>query len=394
MVARTLHQALNELPGYESLFVYGRGPRSGERRALRMSLQLEVHLHALLTRATGLQGHGTRLSTRRLLQIVRNWEPDVIHFHNLHGYYLDLSVAEAIGKLGIPVVWTLHDGWPLTGRCAYLCDCDRWKSGCGHCPDLRRYPRAYFDSSAMMWEKKRQLLEGAWKPIIVTPSQWLAAPTREASAGRCRVEVIPNGIDTQLFRPQDRSHARAKLGIPEDKKVVLFAAADLEDKRKGAQYFFEALPCVAAAGFVVVTVGKRIASLPARTAGLEVRQLGYVGNARDLAAIYSAADLLCTTSLDEVFGLVVTEAMACGTPVVGFRVGGIAEQVTEDCGVLVEPKDTESLAIAITQMLVADALRKEMGKQCRARAATEYSLETSRDRYIGLYCEARKGECI
>ena len=155
-IAQTLHRELNLLEGWESLFAYGRGSKVDDPGTIRFALQPEIYLHLALTRLTGLQGYGTWLSTRRLIRLIREWEPDIIHFHNIHSYYLDLSIAKAVAKLGIPVVWTLHDAWPLSGRCAYFLDCERWKLGCGKCPKcpyLREYPKTYLDSSAWMWPK-------------------------------------------------------------------------------------------------------------------------------------------------------------------------------------------------------------------------------------------------
>ena len=140
-IAGTLHGTLNASPSHESLFAYGRGPTKQSSQAVRFALQPEVYLHALITRLTGIQGYGTWLSTRRLLRLIRNWKPNLIHFHNIHGYYLDLSIARAVGKLKIPVVWTLHEAWSLTGRCAYFFECNRWRTDCGQCPDLRSYPK-------------------------------------------------------------------------------------------------------------------------------------------------------------------------------------------------------------------------------------------------------------
>ena len=142
-IAKTLHNALNITPEFQSFFAYGRGARVKDKAAFRFTWQPEVYLHAFLTRMTGLQGYGSWFSTQRLLRLIRRLEPDIVHLHNIHGYYLNLRIVRSLVKLGIPVVWTLHDGWPLTGRCAYLSGCDRWKNGCGHCPDLSYYPKTY-----------------------------------------------------------------------------------------------------------------------------------------------------------------------------------------------------------------------------------------------------------
>jgi glycosyltransferase involved in cell wall biosynthesis len=242
-----------------------------------------------------------------------------------------------------------------------------------------------------MWRKKRELLGGVWKPVIVTPSQWLAGLVSEACAGRCRVEVIPNGVDTQLFRPRDRSQLRAKLGLPQDKKILLFVAADLRDERKGARYFFESLEFVEADGWVAVTVGKMVEIPWSLTNRVHIKQLGYLSQRESMADVYGAADLFCISSLDEVFGLVVTEAMASGVPVVGFRAPGVSEQVTEACGILVAPRDNQALARAITVLLENDDLRQRMGARCRERVVQEYSLERFCQRYLALYRELSGG---
>jgi len=386
-IAQTLHRELNCLDGWESLFAYGRGPKAREPGIVRFALQPEVYLHVALTRLTGLQGYGTWLSTKRLIRLIREWKPDVIHFHNIHGYYLDLSIAKAVDKLGIPVVWTLHDAWPLSGRCGFFLNCERWKTGCGKCPYPREYPKTYFDSSAWMWPKKRKLLGEVWKPVIVTPSRWLANLVAEACDGRLRIEVIPNGIATTVFRPVNRLQARRELGLPEDRKIVLFAAAKPSERRKGIMYFFEALKYVQADTWMALAVGGAVDFSKWVLQGVEVRQLGYVKKAEDMAKVYSAADLYCITSLADNFPTTVLESMACGTPVVGFAVGGIPEQVTEECGQLVALGDAKALGQAITNLLNDNTKRKRMGELCRKRVEQEYNLQLFIERHLALYRE-------
>ncbi|RLI74861.1 glycosyl transferase [Archaeoglobales archaeon] len=383
--ALILHQVLNHLEGWEDLFAYGRGPKTKDPRAIRFALQPEVYLHVALTRLTGLQGYGTWLSTKRLIRLIQEWKPDIIHFHNIHGYYLDLSIAKTVDKLGIPVVWTLHDAWPLSGRCGFFLDCERWKTGCGKCPYLREYPKTYFDSSAWMWPRKRKLLGEVWKPVIVTPSRWLANLVTEACDGRCRVEVIPNGIDTTVFHPVDCLQARKELGLPENQKIVLFAAAKPSERRKGIVYFFEALKYVQADNWMALAVGGTVDLTKWVPQGVKVHQLGYVKGAEEMAKVYSAADLYCVTSLADNFPTTVLESMACKTPVVGFAVGGIPEQVTEECGRLVEPGNAKALGKIITDLLNEDTKRKKMGELCRKRVEQEYNLQLFIKRHLTLY---------
>jgi len=384
-IAKTLYSALNITPEFQSFFAYGRGPKVDDEKTFRFAWQPEVYLHAFLTRTIGLQGYGSWLSTKRFVSFIRKQRSSLIHLHNIHGYYLNLRFVEYLAKLGIPVVWTLHDGWPMTGRCAYFFECDRWKTGCGHCPDLSRYPKTYLDTSAFMWRRKKAVFTQGWNPLIVCPSQWLADRVKESYLNKYRVETIPNGIDTETFSPRERIAGRERLEIPLEKRVILFVAADLNDERKGARYFFESLQHIKADNYMVLTLGKRLDLKGRLKKAAEIKQLGYIADRGLLSEIYSSADVFCISSLDDNFPTTVLESLACGTPIVGFEVGGIPEQVTEDCGILVPSGDAQGLGEAITKLLRDDKLREDMSRNCRARAVAEYSVEKFRDRYVELY---------
>lgn len=391
--ASSLHEVLGRMDEVEDLVAYGRGTSPNDPTSVRFTLPFEVYTHALVTRLTGLQGYGTPISTKRLRKIIRNFNPDILHAHNLHGYYVDLgSAAAATGNLGIPIVWTFHDAWPLTGRCAFFFDCTHWRQGCGSCPDLRRYPRAFLDTTRFMWRRKRKLFGEHWDPVIVTPSQWLADHVAEACGSVCRIEVIPNGIDVEQFSPQNQERARSELGLPQDKKVVLFAAADLADERKGARHFFDGLRHVEAENWIVATVGKTMQEQAFIPKNVTLMQLGYLGGRDAMATAYNAADLYCIASLDDNLPTTVLESLACGTPVVGFSVGGIPEQVPSDCGQLVSPKDSRALGRAMSTLLEDDTLRELMGRSCRRRAEEEYDLHRFVERYLALYHELVGGD--
>jgi len=384
-VARMLHNGLNKTFEFSSYFAYGRGAGPADKKAFRFAYQLEICLHTFLTRTTGLQGYGSYLSTRRLEKFILKEKFDLIHLHNLHGYYLNLSFVRFLGKLNIPIVWTLHDGWAITGRCAYFFECNHWKKGCGNCTHLTWYPKTYFDSSALMWKKKKEYFTSEWNPVIVCPSQWLADKVKESYLNRFKIEVIPNGVDTEVFKPKDKIEIRKKLRISSDKKVILFVAANLKDERKGVEFFLKALSHIKADNWIVLMIGKKINfNQEARIAG-NIKQLDYVSDKNLISDIYNAADVFCITSLDEVFGLTVTESMACAIPVVGFKIGGIPEQVTDNCGILVSPKNIQNLAEAMEALLKDDEKRRAFGINCRKRVLENYSIEKFTERYINLY---------
>jgi putative colanic acid biosynthesis glycosyltransferase len=386
-VAKTLHDGLNVTRGFQSYFAYGRGPKIEDDKAFRFSLRPEIYLHAALTRLCGLQGYGTPLSTRRLFRYIKTGNFDLIHFHNLHGYYLDLSFVRFIENSGVPVVWTLHDAWPITGRCTYFFECDRWDIGCGDCPYLSSYPKTYLDSSAFMWKRKKEHFARDWNLTIVCPSRWLADKVRESYLNKYKIKVIPNCIDIEIFKPKDKISIRKKLGISTNKKLVLYVANDLRNERKGFSYFLQALKLIKLKNWMVITVGEKIHLDEKMRMTVDIKQMGYISDQNSISEVYSAADIFCISSLEENFPITVLESLACGIPIVGFKVGGIPEQIPEGCGIMVPPRNTKALGKAFTNLLQDDELREKMGKNCRARCVAHYTVKKFRERYIKLYSE-------
>jgi len=391
-IARTLFQSLNQKSEFEGYFAYGRGEKVDDERAIKFAYLPEVYFQGLLTRCFGLQGYGSWFSTRALEKFIIREKFDLIHLHNLHGYYLNLNFIKFLKRLDIPVVWTLHDGWPMTGRCAYWFDCEKWKTGCEKCSDLSRYPKTFTDSSSFMWKKKKEYFNSGWNPIIVCPSQWLADRVKESFLNKFQLKVIPNAVDTKNFKTKDKNFIRKKYGIPLEKKIILFVAANLKDERKGVKYFFESLKNIKNSNYLVLTIGNKINLTEGIKAGVDIRQLGYVYDKETMSDVYNIADIFCITSLDDNFPTTVLESMACGVPVVGFSVGGIPEQVTEDYGILVKPKDTEALAEAVEKLLNDDELRKKFSENCRKRVLQNYTIEKFTYNYIKVYNNALRGD--
>jgi glycosyltransferase involved in cell wall biosynthesis len=390
-IARTLFQSLNQKNEFECYFAYGRGEKIDDERTIKFAYLPEVYSQGLLTRCFGLQGYGSWFSTKKLEKFIIKEKFDLIHLHNLHGYYLNLDFIKFLGRLNIPVVWTLHDGWPITGRCAYWFDCEKWKTGCEKCSDLNRYPKTFIDSSSFMWKKKKKYFSLEWNPFIVCPSQWLADRVKKSLLKKYDIVVIPNVVDTEIFKPRNKDNILKKLGISSNKKVILFAASDLKDERKGTRYFLNTLKYIKTIDLIIITVGEKINFNKYNEINCEIKQLGYIKNKTILSEIYNVSDIFCSCSLDEVFGLVVTEALSSGVPVVGFGVGGIIEQVTEDCGVLVNPKDIKALSKAIEQLLNNDELRTKFSENCRKRAMQNYTVNKFADSYINIYNKALRG---
>ena len=387
-IARTIHRNINNKSEYSSFFAFGRG--KNDSKINKFAYKPEIYLHATITRLTGYEGLGSYYSTKKLIKYIESNDIDLIHLHNVHGYYLNLSFINYLKTNKYPVVWTLHDAWPFTGSCAYYFECEKWKHGCGKCPNLRTYPKNYVDKSKNMWDRKRKLFSSGWNPVLITPSKWLADEVKKSFLNNHKIKVINNGINTNTFKPRNSKPVRKKLDIPINKKVILFVAANLSDKRKGAKYFFKALSYLKNDNYMVVTIGKKYEN-QFNDIDIEIRQLGYIYERKKLSEIYSMSDVFCTTSLDEVFGLTVTEALSSGTPVVAFDVGGIPEQIKDGCGFIVKTKNTNKLARKIKLLLEDEKLNKKMSQKASVKAVNNYSIEKMVNEYKKTYDELMEG---
>jgi len=292
--------------------------------------------------------------TAHLLELITP-PPRILHLHNLHGRYFDLRALPGLSTR-IPTFYTLHDMWAFTGHCAYSLDCERWRVGCGDCPHLDIYVPIPRDRSAENRALKHAALRGS-RLRISTPSHWLAELV-EASGilgEHSELRVIPNGVDTTVFAPGDRQEAREQLGLPQDRTILLFAARSLRGSAfKGFGVLASALESIAhdarATDLLLVGLGEE--SSESHIAGIETRFLPFVDDPNDVARHYRAANLYVHPARAENLPLAIIESMACGTPVVASRVGGIPEIVVDgQTGLLSAVDDASALAEAVLSAL-------------------------------------------
>lgn len=311
---------------------------------------------------------------------------DVINLHNLHGYYFSVALLPRLQRAA-PLVWTLHDMWPLTGHCAYPGECERWQSGCGLCRDLTE-PPIQRDATRLLYKVRRRIYAQI-DPVLVAPSRWLLGQSRRAPlTGRFRSVCIPYGLETDTFRPIDTEAARNVLGLSGDEKVILFGAQNLAARRKGADLLLEALGHLRRSALpnVRLMVMGREGTALARRSGYPVLNLGEVPSDLMMATIYSAADVFVLPTRADNLPLVLLESIACGTPCVSFRVGGVPEAVRPGrTGWLAEPEDARDLARCLHEALTDDPLRIRMSAECRRIAQAEYSITLMKDCYVALY---------
>jgi len=309
---------------------------------------------------------------------------DVINLHWIADFIDYASFFRGI-PASIPLVWTLHDMNPFTGGCHYNDHCTGYRNCCGRCPQLGS--ASPHDLSARTWRRKIKLFGGIGprRMHVVTPSRWLAEEVRCSTLMKgFPVTVIPNSLDTDIFSPLDKVLARSAFGLPLDAKAVLFVSESTTKYRKGFGYLAEAL-----AGLVdvpkihLVSLGK---GAPPVAPAIPHLHLGSLDNDRLLALAYSAADLFVIPSLQDNLPNTVLESFACGTPVVGFDIGGIPDMVRPHItGLLTPPKDIPALRDAIRALLIDENLRENLSANCRRVALEEYSLPIQAQRYLALY---------
>lgn len=329
--------------------------------------------------------------TWRILSL-RQEQPDVVHCHNLHGAwlpekgYFGLQVLPWLSRQ-VPVLLTLHDAWLLSGHCAHSFDCERWKIGCGKCPDLNIYPSVKRDATAYNWQRKRNILNRC-RVYIATPSCWLMQKAKQSILAPAMIEgrVIPNGVDLTVFHAGDQSAARATLGIPKDCKVLLFVGNLTRcNPWKNYNMLEAALAKVRQTGDLrLICLGEGGEERCVGEAHIYFE--GYEREPSRVAQYYRAADIYVHAARADTFPNTVIEALACGTPVVATAVGGIPEQIEDGItGYLVARGDAAQMATRIEQLLSDNDLRMRIGTQAFEDARRRFDLNREVDDYLAWY---------
>ena len=335
-----------EKQGHEVKIAYGREqvPQRFQKYAVRIGSDFDVKLHGIKARVLDAAGFGSKRATEKFIKWVKEYDPDVIHLHNIHGYYINIEVLfEYLKSCGKKIIWTLHDCWPFTGHCAYFdyAQCEKWKKGCEDCPQKKEYPaRIGPDMSRTNYMKKKRIFTGVSNMTLVTPSQWLTDLLQDSYMNEYDVKVIHNGVDTEVFRPVD-SRIKERYSCA-DKKIVLGVAA-IWDKRKGLPSFIE-LSKKLDDIYRIILVGltkEQIKSLPSNMIAIE-----HTNSVKELVELYSAADIFVNPTLEDNYPTTNLEAIACGIPVVTYDTGGSPESA-KMYGTHVPKRDVQALMRAI-----------------------------------------------
>ena len=364
--------------GCEGAVAFARNEVPGDVPSFKIGNPLSVYTDGFFTRLTDKAGHYSKGATEKLIKQIKEYDPDIIHLHNLHGYYINVPMLfDYLKDAGKPVVWTLHDCWAYTGHCCYysMAGCEKWKThGCSKCPQKKAYPASIFkDNSSKNFSEKNQMFHSVKNLHLVCVSKWLDNELKASFLKDIPSIVIYNGIDTSVFKPSS-GNFRIKYNVG-DKRIVL-GVASTWDTRKGLADFIE-LSKILDERYKIVLVGlndKQKASLPDNMIGI-----GRTDGPKELAEIYSASNVLFNASVEETFGLPNVESLACGTPVVAYNCTGIPETMTENDGYIVEPHDLKNVALKIGE--ICDA-----GKRIEV-SSFRFPKDKTYEAYMKLYEE-------
>lgn len=368
-----------------SFIGFGRGSLSATSTSYKIGNRFGQLIHLLLTRLFDKHGLGSTLDTYFFTRRIARLRPDIIHLHNLHGYYINIEILfRFLKEFGKPVVWTFHDCWPFTGHCAYFdhINCNKWKTECGSCPLKRSYPASYFvDNSTKNFRTKKQLFSQIENLTIVPVSHWLKSRVDHSFLKTKKSIVIHNGVDTDIFKqtPLDISLKEKING-----KYVL-GVANYWDTRKGLDDLLQ-LRKILSSELKIVIVGltkRQIESLPPGVIGFTRTQ-----NTNELVQLYSNAEVFINPSILETFGLVTIEAMSCGTPVIVYDSTVSPELLGENTGYVVQKGNVKEVSNTINDMLIKG--KEVFSKNCRNHVLNYFDKDVQYKKYIDLYRELLK----
>lgn len=327
-ICKNLYKAAQKA-GHTCCIAFGRGNAPEDFNTIKIGNNFNLYTHILKARLFDASGFGSTLATKKFIKEVDKFKPDIIHLHNVHGYYINIEILFKYLKAHpeIKKIWTLHDCWSFTGHCAYYTylKCEKWKSECkGDCPNKKEYPKTIFSNIQSNFEKKKNIFLGVKNLILITPSNWLRKEVSKSYLSDYTVQVINNGVDTKIFKPTE-SNIKEKYHIS-DKKVVL-GVASVWDKRKGLDTFIELSKNINK-NYQIVLIGLKSSDtkkLPDNIVGINRTE-----NIQELVEWYSAAEVYFNPTLEDNYPTTNLEAIACGTPVVTFNTGGSPESAFSD----------------------------------------------------------------
>ena len=370
--------------GWQSYIAYGRWANPSTSNLFHVGSSWDEMCHGAASRLLDNHGLMSQKATKSLLQFVGNVNPDIVHLHNIHGYYLNYPLLfQYLRQHDIPVVWTLHDCWSFTGHCAHyeFIGCEKWKMHCAECPQKGAYPKSLLlDRSYRNFEQKKEAFLSLNRLTLVPVSQWLQRQLQQSFFKHTPTRLIYNGIDTNVFNKQTEvSWIKEKYGIPAHCAIVLGIASNWY--RKGLPDFLQLASLLPPSiRIVLVGLNKQEQKLAARAGIVGISR---TDNLHELCSLYSVANVYFNPTWEETLSCTNLEAMACGTPVVTYKTGGSPETITTGTGLAIEKGDIQTAAIEIGRLCQQPATTFE--DVCRQRIVRHFNKEERFSEYLELY---------
>ncbi|EOU2023421.1 glycosyltransferase [Clostridium perfringens] len=346
-IATDLYKVLEE-QGHECVIAYGRGTAPEGIKTIKIGTDFDNYMHVAKTRLFDKHGFGSTKATKEFIKKVKEYNPDVIHLHNIHGYYINIEILfNYLKEANKKVIWTLHDCWAFTGHCSHFdyVECNKWMYKCNRCKQKKEYPSSLlFDMSAYNYEMKKRFFTNVKNLTIITPSKWLESKVKESFLSGYKTKVISNGIDLNVFK-FTKNNFKENNNI-EDKKIVL-SVSSIWNEKKGIRDLLE-LSEQLTDDYKMVVVGldkNQISKLPNN-----IIKMHKTNNLKELVEVYSAADVFVNLSVEETMGLVTIEAIACGTPSIVYNSTATPETIDDNVGIVVDKNDIRSIKDAIERI--------------------------------------------
>lgn len=367
--------------GWKTYIAYGRLSNPSRSKLIRVGNSISHGTALAEARLFDNDGLANRFATMRLIKKISEIKPDVIHLHNLHGYYINYKILfDYLNNTNIPIVWTLHDCWSFTGHCGHFvgANCDKWKVGCFHCPLKTWYPASWWmDNSKRNYILKKRLFSANKNLHIVAVSNWLADLAQQSFLKDVDIRVINNGIDTERFKP---------LPVNKKTKFQILGVSNVWNRAKGLYDFYRLRDALDPKQYAITLVGlteSQINALPPAIEGVSRTK-----TIEELVRYYSSADVFVNPTYGDSFPTTNLEALACGTPVVTYRTGGSPESITTETGMVINQGDIRALSQVI--MSINDKGKQYYTNACRERAIAYYNKEDRYSEYVGMFNELIK----
>jgi len=382
-----LHKIIKQ-NGFESIVIYGREKKYIKDNTIYyVSNLIESILHLLMSRLLDRHGLHSYFTTKKICKILNEQKPDIIHLHNIHGYYININLLfNFLNEKNIPVIWTLHDCWSFTGHCAYFdkINCEKWQTECSKCPQISAYPKSlFFDRSKINYNLKKQLFNSLKSLYLIGVSEWVNKNLKKSFLSQIPSDVIYNGVDTSIFYPKHSVEFRIKHKLTD--KFVILSVAKIWEPRKGLDdliFLINSLP----ENFILLIVGKIIDKPKVKTD--KIFFLNEINNQNELADLYSTSNLFLNLSTEDNLPMTILESLTCGTPVFTYDTGGCSEAIKENYGKVFNKGDLTSIIKYLNQYY--EYYYKKLDTDIINEITIKYNQDLQFKKYIDLYIRAIK----